>query len=34
MHAYFDTQAIPEQLGLTFPAIIGQLPKLAVRKVL
>ena len=34
MHAYFDTQEIPEQLGLTFPAIIGQLPKLAVRKVL
>jgi steroid delta-isomerase-like uncharacterized protein len=34
MHAYFDTQEIPEQLGLTFPAIIGQLPKLVLRKVL
>jgi predicted ester cyclase len=34
MHAYFDTRAIPEQLGLTFPAVIGQLPKLVVRKVL
>ena len=34
MHAYFDTQEIPEQLGLTFPAIVGQLPKLVLRKVL
>ena len=34
MHAYFDTQEIPEQLGLTFPAVIGQLPKLVLRKVL
>jgi len=34
MHAYFDTQEIPEQLGLTFPAMVGQLPKLVLRKVL
>jgi hypothetical protein len=34
MHAYFDTREIPEQLGLTFPAIIAQLPKLVLRKVL
>jgi hypothetical protein len=34
MHAYFDTREIPEQLGLTFPAIVGQLPKIALRKVL
>lgn len=27
---YFDTQAMANQLGLTFPTIIGQLPKLAV----
>jgi len=27
---YFDTQAMADQLGLTFPTIIGQLPKLAV----
>jgi steroid delta-isomerase-like uncharacterized protein len=33
MHAYFDTRAIPEQLGLTFPAVIWQLPKLVARKV-
>lgn len=30
---YFDSQEIPEQLGLSFPEIIGQLPKLAWRKV-
>ena len=34
MYAYFDTQEIPEQLGLTCPAVIGQLPKLVLRKVL
>ena len=34
MHAYFDTREIPEQLGLTFPSVLGQLPTLAVRKVL
>lgn len=27
---YFDPSSIAEQLGLTFPAIIGQLPKLAI----
>jgi len=27
---YFDQKALADQLGLTFPAIIGQLPKLAV----
>lgn len=30
---YFDSQEIPEQLGLSFPAVLGQLPKLAWRKV-
>lgn len=30
---YFDSQEIPEQLGLSFPGIIGQLPKLAWRKI-
>lgn len=29
---YFDSQEIPEQLGLNFPAVLGQLPKLAWRK--
>lgn len=29
VHIYFDAQELPEQLGLTFPAVIGQLPKLA-----
>ena len=29
---YFDSQEIPEQLGLSFPAVVGQLPKLAWRK--
>lgn len=29
---YFDSQEIPEQLGLSFPAVLGQLPKLAWRK--
>lgn len=31
--SYFDSQEIPEQLGLSFPGIIGQLPKLAWRKI-
>lgn len=26
---YYDTQELTEQLGLTFPTVIGQLPKLA-----
>lgn len=30
---YFDSREIPEQLGLSFPGIIGQLPKLAWRKI-
>lgn len=30
---YFDSQEIPEQLGLSFPGIIGQMPKLAWRKI-
>lgn len=30
---YFDSQEFPEQLGLSFPGIIGQLPKLAWRKI-
>lgn len=30
MRLYFDPSSIAEQLGLTFPAIIGQLPKLAI----
>lgn len=30
---YFDQQAVTEQLGLTFPAVISQLPKLAWRKI-
>jgi len=34
MRAYFDPQEIPEQLDLTFPAVIAQLPKLVLRKVL
>ena len=34
MHAYFDSQEIPEQFGLTLPAIVGQLPKHVLRKVL
>lgn len=29
---YFDSQEIPEQLGLSFPEVVGQLPKLAWRK--
>lgn len=33
MHAYFDTREIPEQLGLTFPTVVGQLPKLVLGKV-
>lgn len=27
---YFDQSSMAEQLGLTFPAIVGQLPKLAI----
>lgn len=30
---YFDSQEIPDQLGLSFPAILGQLPQLAWRKI-
>ena len=30
---YFNAQEIPEQLGLTFPTILGQLPTLAWRKI-
>lgn len=30
LRIYFDQSSITEQLGLTFPAIIGQLPKLAI----
>lgn len=30
---YFDSQEIPAQLGLSFPAILGQLPILAWRKI-
>lgn len=29
---YFDSQEIPDQLGLSFPAVLGQLPTLAWRK--
>lgn len=31
-YVYFDRQAVTEQLGLTFPAVIGQLPTLVRRK--
>lgn len=31
-NAYYDTQELPDQLGLTFPAVIRQLPTLAWRK--
>lgn len=27
-HVYYDTQELADQLGLTFPTVIGQLPKL------
>lgn len=30
---YFDQQTVLDQPGLTFPAVIGQLPKLAWRKI-
>jgi len=30
LRGYFDQESFAEQLGLTFPAILGQLPKLAV----
>lgn len=33
VRGYFNPQEITEQLGLTFPAIIGQLPKLVWRKI-
>lgn len=33
LYIYFDSQEIPEQLGLTFPAVLGQVPKLAWRKI-
>jgi steroid delta-isomerase-like uncharacterized protein len=33
MYAYFDTRQIPEQLGLTFPTVLSQLPKLALKKI-
>lgn len=33
VHVYYDTKEIPEQLGLTFPTVVGQLPKLALRKI-
>lgn len=29
VRGYFDTSALNEQLGLTFPGIVGQLPRLA-----
>lgn len=32
-HEYYNRQEVPEQLGLTFPAILGQLPGLAWRKI-
>lgn len=31
-HEYYNRQDVPEQLGLTFPAVIGQSPKLLWRK--
>jgi steroid delta-isomerase-like uncharacterized protein len=30
--SYFDSKEIPKQLGLSFPAVLGQLPKLVWRK--
>lgn len=33
VHVHYDTAELPEQLGLTFPAVLGQLPKLAWRKI-
>lgn len=32
-YTYYDTQDIPDQLGLTFPEVVGQLPKLVWGKV-
>lgn len=32
VNIYFDARELPKQLGLTFPAVIGQLPKLTWRK--
>lgn len=31
-HMYYDSQEMANQLGMTFPEILGQLPKLAWRK--
>jgi predicted ester cyclase len=31
-HMYYDTQEMATQLGLTFPEVLRQLPKLAWRK--
>lgn len=28
-HAFYDTAQLEEQLGLTFPTVVGQLPRLA-----
>lgn len=33
IRVFYDTREIPEQLGLTFPTVVGQLPKLAWRKI-
>lgn len=33
IRVYYDTREIPEQLGLTFPTVVGQLPKLARKKI-
>ena len=33
MHAYFDTRQISEQLGLTFPTVLRQLPKWVLKKI-
>ena len=32
-HLYYDSREMANQLGLTFPEILGQLPKLAWRKI-
>ncbi|GAA0675565.1 ester cyclase [Natronoarchaeum mannanilyticum] len=31
-HVYYDTKTLANQLGLTFPTVLGQLPKLILRK--
>ncbi len=33
MRIYFDQSSIADQLGLSFPAVLGQLPKLVWRKI-